>query len=55
MTINPVSALTGALTDAILDDPLVRDFVLRCMAEAADDRRPHRLPDRADRATTGST
>ena len=35
MTINPVSALTGATTDAILDDPLVRDFVLRCMAEAA--------------------
>jgi len=36
MTMNPVSALTGALTDAILDDPLVRDFVLRCMAEAAE-------------------
>jgi 2-dehydropantoate 2-reductase len=36
MTINPVSALTGALTDAILDDDLVRGFVLRCMAEAAD-------------------
>ncbi len=35
MTINPVSALTGAATDAILDDPLVRGFVLRCMAEAA--------------------
>ena len=35
MTINPASALTGATTDAILDDPLVRDFVLRCMAEAA--------------------
>ena len=35
MTINPVSALTGALADAILDDALVRDFVLRCMAEAA--------------------
>ncbi|MDQ6629113.1 MAG: 2-dehydropantoate 2-reductase [Pseudomonadota bacterium] len=35
MTINPVSALTGAATDAILDDPLVRDFVLCCMAEAA--------------------
>ncbi|HEV7578701.1 MAG TPA: 2-dehydropantoate 2-reductase [Caldimonas sp.] len=35
MTINPVSALTGATTDAILDDPLVRGFVLRCMAEAA--------------------
>jgi 2-dehydropantoate 2-reductase len=36
MTINPVSALTGATTDAILDDPLVREFVLRCMAEAAE-------------------
>jgi 2-dehydropantoate 2-reductase len=35
MTINPVSALTGATTDAILDDALVREFVLRCMAEAA--------------------
>jgi 2-dehydropantoate 2-reductase len=36
MTINPVSALTGALSDAILDDTLVREFVLRCMAEAAE-------------------
>ena len=36
MTMNPVSALTGALTDAILDDPLVRAFMLRCMAEAAE-------------------
>ncbi len=35
MTINPVSALTGAGTDRILDDPLLRDFVLRTMAEAA--------------------
>jgi len=35
MTMNPVSALTGALTDAILDDPQVRAFLLRCMAEAA--------------------
>lgn len=35
MTMNPVSALTGALTDAIADDPLVHDFILRCMAEAA--------------------
>ena len=35
MTMNPVSALTGALTDAISDDPLVRGFILRCMAEAA--------------------
>ncbi len=36
MTMNPVSALTGALTDAILDDTLVRGFVLGCMAEAAE-------------------
>jgi 2-dehydropantoate 2-reductase len=35
MTMNPVSALTGALSDAILDDALVRAFLLRCMAEAA--------------------
>jgi len=34
MTMNPVSALTGAASDAILDDPLVRDFMLRTMAEA---------------------
>ncbi len=34
MTINPVSALTGAETDRILDDPLLREFVLRTMAEA---------------------
>jgi len=35
MTMNPVSALTGAATDRILDDPLVRAFILRTMAEAA--------------------
>lgn len=35
MTMNPVSALTGALTDRILDDPLVHAFILRTMAEAA--------------------
>ena len=35
MTMNPVSALTGALTDRILDDPLVHHFILRTMAEAA--------------------
>ncbi len=35
MTMNPVSALTGATCDRILDDPLVREFVLRAMAEAA--------------------
>lgn len=35
MTTNPVSALTGATADRILDDPLVRAFMLRAMAEAA--------------------
>jgi 2-dehydropantoate 2-reductase len=35
MTMNPVSALTGAASDRILDDPLVYAFVLRTMAEAA--------------------
>ncbi|HWP19881.1 MAG TPA: 2-dehydropantoate 2-reductase [Burkholderiaceae bacterium] len=34
MTMNPVSALTGATCDRILDDELVRGFVLRVMAEA---------------------
>ncbi|HTW36007.1 MAG TPA: 2-dehydropantoate 2-reductase [Rhizomicrobium sp.] len=34
MTMNPVSALTGALTDSILDDDLVRTFILAVMAEA---------------------
>ena len=29
MTMNPVSALTGADSDAILDDPLVHAFMLR--------------------------
>ena len=35
MTMNPVSALTGALTDTILADPLIHAYMLRCMAEAA--------------------
>ena len=34
MTVNPVSALTGATTDLILDDPLVRDFISSVMLEA---------------------
>jgi 2-dehydropantoate 2-reductase len=34
MTMNPVSALTGATCDRILDDELVSAFVLRVMAEA---------------------
>ncbi|HJV80201.1 2-dehydropantoate 2-reductase [Noviherbaspirillum sp.] len=35
MTMNPVSALTGATCDRILDDPLIHDFCLSAMAEAA--------------------
>ncbi len=35
MTMNPVSALTGAACDAILDDELVSAFMARGMAEAA--------------------
>ena len=34
MTINPVSALTGATADRILDDPLVRGFCSAVMLEA---------------------
>jgi 2-dehydropantoate 2-reductase len=36
MTMNPISALTGATTDRILGDPLVRSFALAVMAEAKD-------------------
>jgi 2-dehydropantoate 2-reductase len=35
MTMNPVSALTGATMDRILDDPLVNAFCLSVMGEAA--------------------
>jgi 2-dehydropantoate 2-reductase len=35
MTMNPISALTGATADRILDDPLVRQHCLAVMAEAA--------------------
>jgi 2-dehydropantoate 2-reductase len=34
ITMNPVSAITGATTDKILSDPLARDFVTRVMLEA---------------------
>ena len=34
MTVNPISALTGATTDLILGDELVRGFVTRVMLEA---------------------
>jgi 2-dehydropantoate 2-reductase len=35
MTMNPLSAITGATMDRILDDTLVRQFATRCMREAA--------------------
>ena len=35
MTVNPISAITGATIDRILDDACVRDFMTRCMVEAA--------------------
>ncbi len=35
MTMNPISALTGATCDRILDDPLVKDFCCAVMHEAA--------------------
>jgi len=34
MTLNPISALTGATTDLILGDPLLRQFASRVMLEA---------------------
>lgn len=34
MTMNPISALTGATMDLILDDPLLRNFISRVMLEA---------------------
>ena len=34
MTVNPISAMTGATTDLILGDPLVRDFISKIMLEA---------------------
>lgn len=35
MTMNPISALTGATCDRILDDPLLNRYTLAIMAEAA--------------------
>jgi 2-dehydropantoate 2-reductase len=35
MTMNPISALTGATCDRILDDPLLNRYALSIMAEAA--------------------
>ncbi len=36
MTMNPLSAVTGATMDRILDDPELRGFATRCMREAAE-------------------
>jgi 2-dehydropantoate 2-reductase len=36
MTMNPISAITGATCDRIIDDELVYEFVLHVMAEAAE-------------------
>lgn len=36
MTVNPISGLTGATGDRILDDAYVRQFMSRCMHEAAE-------------------
>jgi 2-dehydropantoate 2-reductase len=36
MTMNPISALTGATADKILDDELVAAFILEVMAEASE-------------------
>jgi 2-dehydropantoate 2-reductase len=35
MTMNPITALTGATVDRVLDDPLARGFCTAAMAEAA--------------------
>ena len=54
MTMNPVSALTGATADRILADPLVRALQLPRDARGAGDRRARRLSDRRDPARTGT-
>lgn len=36
LTMNPVSAMTGATVDRVLGDPLVREFCSQAMQEAAD-------------------
>lgn len=48
MTVNPISALTGATGDRILDDEHVRHFMSRCMVEAAAIGRRLGLPIDAD-------
>lgn len=44
MTVNPVSALTGASTDRILDDPLVRGHLSAVMLEAREIGRRFGIP-----------
>ena len=34
LSLNPITALTDASTDRVLDDPLLREFVVSCMTEA---------------------
>ena len=53
MTMNPVSALTGATTDAILDDPLVHAFMLRTHGRGGGDRRPASAARSPSRAKSG--
>lgn len=48
MTMNPMSAITGATGDLILDDPLVRHFLSGCMLEAAEVGARIGLPIQAD-------
>ena len=48
MTMNPVSAITGATVDRIMADPLVLAFCSAAMQEAAAGRRAHRLCGGAD-------
>lgn len=48
MTMNPMSAITGATGDLILDDDLVRHFLSGCMLEAAEIGAKIGLPNQAD-------
>ncbi len=49
MTMNPISALTAATSDLILDDALVSGFILRVMVGSGGDRRANRLSHRGER------
>ena len=54
MTVNPISAITGATTDRVLDDELVRGFISQRDAGGEGDRRAHRHPDRPAARRTGT-